>query len=350
MDINKSILPYSYISIKHIGGGPGHPIYLVETVQGNFILKCEKTPHRSYVQYAAETIAIVDPTAKSRTLDEEEIKDLYQWVLNPINKVDDDHCDLPSLLKIIEDPINHSPKPSFAFSIIESKTNMKNFGDAKDQWDKLGRKGGKDLSRKIADILNAPMGLEKLGKIIAADAFNGNTDRIDFTGTGVPKPGGFKCLANVGNFFIVDEPTGPTINGLDYYDPNNCFKDIFRNLREKSSECTIYPGSILHPENDKILEKKLKDLIDDFDEILAPRNRNFIGLSKSRLPSNALSRLKSGVRNGAREISNFLGDKYFRARNQDPRIENLKIRCNACGFYIGLSKSFRVERGWKLFY
>ncbi len=171
--------------------------------------------------------------------------------------------------------------------------------------------GDKANLRAFTDTLNAPGGLEKLGKIIAADMFNGNRDRF-YPGKRSSKTIGgttinLRCLVNVGNVFRVETAGGSEVGALDFIDPNALFKDISEPLDQGERRTgKLWPGRLLA--NKKERNAFAEDVIHDLEAILSPRKSMFS--LKTKLKSGAAGRIATGMVEGAKLIKSKLEAKY----------------------------------------
>jgi hypothetical protein len=165
---------------------------------------------------------------------------------------------------------------------------------------KMGE-GDKTDVRFIAAALNAPGGLEKLGQVIAADFFIGNTDRFVYPPPGCKWQGQrLKTLQNVGNVFIaIDEKQDKgRVAGLDILDPSNGHKNTSGKLKDGYE----WMGELLDKSKAEKRMKFCHDVIDDLNYILGPRNRKFSFLETKRLGSQAANRLYQGMKTGCEKI------------------------------------------------
>jgi hypothetical protein len=170
--------------------------------------------------------------------------------------------------------------------------------------------GDKTDLQEFTATLNAPGGFERLGKIIAADLFNGNTDRF-FPGSASTKTIGgvtfdLRCLVNVGNVFRVRLGAGSEVGALDFVDPNSNFKNINTPLAQIEGPGLQWPARILL---DRTLRKDFaKDIVHDFELILSPHKSKYS--LKTKLKMDAASRLVDGMVQGAQLITAKLQLKY----------------------------------------
>jgi hypothetical protein len=171
-----------------------------------------------------------------------------------------------------------------------------------------GNKG--DLQSFILALTTAG-GLEKLGKIIAADLFNGNTDRFFPGSKGTKTIGGvtfsLRCLVNVGNVFAVISTGGPETGALDFIDPNSLFKNMHEALATAESNAgVLWPGRTLVQK--KTRDAFAADCIHDLEALLDPKKSKLRLTTK--LGRNADGRLAAGMVQGAQLIKAKLEQKY----------------------------------------
>lgn len=171
--------------------------------------------------------------------------------------------------------------------------------------------GDKTDLRAFAATLNAPGGLERLGKIIAADLFNGNSDRF---WPGTPRQfriGGMtfnlRCLQNVGNVFRVNNSGVSEVGALDFVDPNSRWKDI--NIPLAQAEASVgreWSGRTLAEKVKR--DSFAKDVVFDLETTLSPRKSTFS--LRSKLNGDAATRVANGMVQGAQLIKAKLELKY----------------------------------------
>jgi hypothetical protein len=188
--------------------------------------------------------------------------------------------------------------------------------------------GDKTSLQAFAATLNAPGGLEKLGKIIAADLFNGNRDRF-YPGKASSKTIGgvtinLRCLVNVGNVFRVETDTGSEVGALDFVDPNALFKDISEPLEQGEARAgKLWPGRLLA--NKKERNAFAEDVVHDLEAILSPRKSTFS--LKTKLKFGAAGRVANGMVEGAKLIKSKLESKYNPNRWKPGILQRYKIIC-----------------------
>lgn len=169
--------------------------------------------------------------------------------------------------------------------------------------------------RQIAAALSAPNGLESLGKILAADFFNGNTDRFDVQnngngGTGNPNPrgGNFQVLINLGNVLFSTQNGALQALGLDAYEALGTFRHLDQTvavLENNSGE--QWSGRRLAANQAQWRLQFATLCIADLEAALGPRNRKVVWGKTNRLPNNAAQRLANGIDLGITDLQNKLG-------------------------------------------
>jgi hypothetical protein len=173
--------------------------------------------------------------------------------------------------------------------------------------------GDKSVMTMFADGLNAVGGIEQLGRIIAADFYNGNADRFNPT-EGSSKTFGtktlkFKVIKNVGNIFVVGKDTQQrmSVSGHDFIDPNSGFKDFEMSLGD------ITEGYNQQWLGDHLCSRSLRKkfvghVIDDLELVLTPNRKSYSPFRK--LTSKAGKRLDSGIVDGMRLIVGTVTARY----------------------------------------
>jgi hypothetical protein len=151
----------------------------------------------------------------------------------------------------------------------------------------------------IAALSNAG-GMEKLGEIVAADAFIGNTDRfeafrsnprqIQFPAGGKMYPFNFRALNNVGNVFIALNEAGTyTPYPLDFIDPNGPFQR-FERLAASEASRGAWPGRVLAAKELRL--NYARNIVADLENLLSLGKPS---LFLTKLGRNAADRLEKGM-------------------------------------------------------
>lgn len=327
MDINQTI-NFSASNVADITEiAPGHPVYRVSfnpdpphnnpafiSTMPDVVIKVENAAHRRHVTDHIKIMNAVDPQAKTRQLKPQEIQTLKTTLWG---------YRIPKLIEDLELATRHhavgTTKP--VIIVMKAKDNLIDLNSAGQR-----ENGDKSGVKTIRKILNQPSALEKLGKILAADAFNGNQDRVEFYRIGTMGQQRLQAIQNMGNFFFNDNGFEAEVLGLDSFDPGNQFKNL--DTFASANQGFTYPGKILHAQaSDERLQFTNK-LVSDIETLLGSRNRKFPFSSQRHLPSNAADSIARGMETGAREIKNFLKTQY----RGKPLSAGLRTRLQALGW------------------
>ncbi len=312
LDVMRDISGQVFTEINQLA--PTRPVFMLKTENGNCVLKAEKTSSMRIVEMPMEVMQIVDRHAKSRAVTRSELLKLKGWAAANKDKVHmspaagADYFAGQLGIALIPPMPGRGNMNQLTFTIMEMKQQLV---DTQTGFEAM-MNGDKTIVRRIAETLSAKGGLEKLGSIIAADAFSNNGDRVALDGLGGSKiPGtqiSTKVLINTGNIFVGNENGKPTLLGLDNYDPGTLQKDFNAPLHPGQP----YLGEILNPKNKANRTKVCLDLVDDLETLLGPRNRAFSFLQQTRLPSNAAARIEKGIDEGALKILMYFKQKFAR--------------------------------------
>lgn len=173
-----------------------------------------------------------------------------------------------------------------------------------------GQAAPKSDVRAFAEALSQADGLERFGRVLAADLFNGSRDRFDPDNPGTLDDTGhrYKALTNEGNVFLVDDPRfGARPAALDTYDPNSPFRDTRSpDVQAQEFGGDRWPGRLLEANAARRLRDVLRRVVDDLVWALGPRDRKIPFASTARLPAEAVDRLGAGIRAGAQDLRTML--------------------------------------------
>lgn len=315
MNITQSINFGGTQSIKQLA--PRHSVYLVDLGAGKCVIKQDLINSNRHAMNPASIMNAIDPSAHSRTLGKQELMQLRDWATG--NKAFMEVEDHTYFMKIVNDALKPPtvPRPgmpgqsqqSGAWTVMQAKGNLHDLESAAEK--RLA--GNKAGVKAITEKLRAPGGLEKIGEIVAVDAFNSYGDRVDFDGNGGKKVDGFdtrcKCLWNPGNFFV-DGNEG--VLGLDAIDPNTEFNNWERMPDIPTG--SIYSGTFLRRDNAQARMNLCRMIHEDFELLLGPRNRRgvykVVG-AKHRLPKDSTQRLCRGMESGAQKILAHLQKRFI---------------------------------------
>lgn len=286
-------------------------VYLLSSQDGSEVVIKTDAVFQTQIKSAGAIVKAVDPAVKMKILTAAEIDQLKDYV-KYIDEMTAYFSDLrvePFFLerqKMAVGKLKESLTFGFPFAKMTKQT-IHNIEDAA-----IARgTGNKSVVRDFVTTLRAEGGLEKLGQVVAADLFNGNTDRF-MPDTSSQKTIGpftftFKTLVNAGNVMIIADGNGGfTATLLDYVDPQSKFKDMNVPLATGENGGERWPGRVLV---DKAQRKKYaKEIIADLENLLNPKKHRLC--MKTKLGSNASSRLEAGMVAGALMIRQRLEVKF----------------------------------------
>lgn len=157
--------------------------------------------------------------------------------------------------------------------------------------------------RSIAKALSATDGLETLGRVIAADFYNGNDDRFAIDGDGGSQnqrtAARFRVLFNIKNVLVMVDHGVLRPAGLDSFDSSSRYGDVDQTIPALEARTgSLWPGHKLASVQSGWRKQYCKDVIADLEDSWGPRNRKIIFASKARLPWNADTRLYKGMSQG----------------------------------------------------
>ncbi|MEI8298168.1 MAG: hypothetical protein WCH32_09100 [Pseudomonadota bacterium] len=294
----------------------GHPVFLLSMANGDqCVIKADGANRTAHLSAPIEIMNAVDPHAPSRVLSKTEMLGIRGWVMGHAADLEEQPGYLMSeLASGLRPPLpGQGPQYSKVFIVMEAKAQLTDL--QAEGLKGLGQDGDGNITvrdksgvKSLQQVFKQPGVLEKLGEVLAVDAFNGNQDRINFEGAGKPWPGAgsLKCIQNPGNIFIGEGGGRLTVLGLDVFDPTNQFKDM-NNFPEPDF---AYPGRILRADAAARRVKLAQDVVADFETILGPRNRTFAFQKQTRMPTDACPRIVRGMESGGTKILNFLKQKF----------------------------------------
>lgn len=313
----------------------GHPVFLVTLTGGACVIKSEGGGNIRTSQLAnpIEIMNAIDAHAPTRVLGPKEMMAIRTWVQGHAADVEEGNAGYlaSELAAALRPPMpGQGPQYTRVFIVMQAKQNLTDL-------ESEGLKGmGRDADGTITvrdktgvkalhQVFKQPGVLEKLGEIVAADAFNGNQDRVNFNGTGKKWDGQMLlCLQNPGNIFVGDGGGALTVLGLDVFDPYGSFKD-WGTLNEGAE---AYPGRILRTDAGAKRLELTRKLAADIERILGPRNRTFAFQKQTRLPVDAVARINRGLETGAAKVLAFMKQKYVGGKIPI----GIQLRLKACGW------------------
>lgn len=246
------------------------------------------------IKLNSKIMGVIDSDAKTKPLSAGELQQLDSWcdANMPYSNIIDGAMDMKKSINMFR------TTPWIKMKALQLLT-------LDDASKKMGE-GDKTDVRIIAKVLNAAGGLERLGGVIAADFFIGNTDRFVTGGAGGRWAGEtLKALVNVGNVFIAIDPSQKkgSVAGLDFLDPVGIGRSLSQDLGYRQDD---WMGKLLTKANSGLRMEFCHDVIADLNFVLGPRKRSFSFLRTKRLDSDAANRLNWGMEDAADKIKNKL--------------------------------------------
>lgn len=291
--------------IKNLGSS-GQAVFLLEgEADSSIVVKGEVTEESFKVSHVNQIMNIVSPNARSKVLSRTELNAL-EGALRDFTTMDGgDDQDYTNAIKAMTNVIKGGQRVLIKMETLKLTTLEK----ANDR-----------NSKKIGKALNAPNGLEDLGKIISADMFVGNNDRFDFSqmfdndtkdrprfswGDGIHKKP-LWYLYNVGNIMVHESLTHFQVIGLDAFDYNNRTTGWQRFADDDERE--RWPYRIFHPDLRKGWVALLSERVAEDMKTVVGKTTGTI--SRYRLARNAAQRIAIGMNLGADLIEKAFKAKY----------------------------------------
>jgi hypothetical protein len=265
------------------------PVYLLVGDGGKVVVKRDNTPHDvdpRNMRTALRNMKIVDRTMATKQLTRAEMQALSQFV--ELKRMEAEMFNSP-----LADDVKSLSQDLEVVGIVSwVKTNffdgLVNLESAAAMVLNEGKKTG---IKAIAAALNLPGGFEKLGQILAVDAFNGNDDRFSFSNAPVVNPG-FRRLTNPGNVAVCLQDNVLRPVGMDAYAGNA----EFRSVAEAGPPDREWSGYRLREDQRAWRKTFCEEVEADLEKSLHPKNR-FVSLTR-RLSHNAAPRLAAGMDQG----------------------------------------------------
>lgn len=281
---------------------------LIGPADEKLVLKTDANITAAQVKSATSVTKAIDPSVKSKILSDPEKKEINAWI-GEWEKMEDwfrtnlgkeYRAEEKETVKNLKDMLNYpAPEPWLKMEALE----VKDLDGALEK--RLS--GDKSEIKQFTAALTAKGGLEKLGQVIAADMFNGNTDRFlpadktSRTQTIAGRKFAFRALINMKNVFIVTSKAGYEVSALDYIDPQSQFKDVTASLAG-----TQWPAMVLVEKKSR--EAFAADVAHDLELIVNPNKNKLTPFSK--LGRDAAPRIAAGMVMGAGAIKKKLEAKY----------------------------------------
>ncbi len=292
------------------------PVYLlVGTDDSHVVIKNEVggQSDATNLKFANRAMRTVSPAFVSKVCLRSEVQVLKQRVDYEVMLCDMKLLPLPAEIDHLDQSLQNGGvwfKMEKAEGVLGLNTAM---AQARNQQDKSG-------IRQIAAALQKG-GLDALGKIIAADLFNGNTDRFNpfnqdrFGNTvraGDVIPGSnplqrFAVLLNVGNVLISMQNNQNRPIGLDAYEAQGDWRKLDKTIQQLelvAQNNERWPGRHLEdtPQEAQWRAQFAALVAADLETALGPRNRKIFWGTRRRLPKNAAARILAGMNAGIREL------------------------------------------------
>ena len=311
----------SDITMREISGitrlSPDRPVFLiVADDHSNIVLKQENSPtgnDAKNLRFANKAMGAVSADAKGKVLTDAELGALKDYAELEMLIAEVGQQTVPADLLAFSQfaaaagqPWYKMKKAEGILSLEEAVTRASNNGD-------------KSLVRQIANALNVKNGLETLGRIVAADFFNANTDRFNVLATleggeGAKNPrvkgARFDVLVNIGNVLLSVQQTVLRPIGLDMYEASQHFRNIDKSVAELEAHAAggeQWSGRRLLASEAGFRKEFAKAMCNDLEQAWGPRNRKIAWGSKTRLVMMAYRRVARGMDLGIAEMSARLG-------------------------------------------
>jgi len=310
LSINSLVVAGEIGAITHLSHN--HPVYLLEGHRGDeVVVKREKETATTQVFHNSRVMGAADRKAKTNTMTVNEVQQMMSWAIQAKTQADQ------ATSTMLQGFLSQTKTAG-----TWVKMNRYELLDLFHANQLMLTQKDKSEVRELAKALNAPGGMESLGKIIAADLFNANMDRFSFTyplnegkkdGMGYRDESGLRHLNHVfnsGNVMIMRGNLASPI-GLDSFDPYGKFSDWSIGLAAAELQAQAqWPGRFLAPGQAITRHKIAMRCVEDLNAMLGGRNRRFSMLSQSRLHNDAVTHLAAGMSRGIEQIRMKLISKY----------------------------------------
>jgi hypothetical protein len=247
---------------------------------------------------------VVDPRVKVKPLQNNEISALQTFATEAQNN-------LRNLSGVVKAELDNGIREAVAcLSEVTLKPVTGNI------WIKMRLQEVQDLEHAVAraievhrgsalepfiNALSNKGGMEKLGEIVAADAFIGNTDRfvpfgskigsVSVLSGGKLYPFAARTLCNIGNVFIgLNEAGKLAPSPLDFLDPNGPFQRFGRLADTEMERGKPWPGRVLVTKELRL--RYARNIVADLENLLTLGKPSFFW---TKLGRNSADRLEAGM-------------------------------------------------------
>jgi hypothetical protein len=289
-------------SIQHLS--PSQPVWAVHGIRGGtVVVKSDEVVYGNIhsVTNSNALMGIVSPVAKAKPLEVKERAALSQWVEMLSSGMQDLEPQEQQGLLFLKQCLGPMKRAWYKMEYLHQISTLAT--------EKAGQ------GKKVAAALNAPGGLEQLGKIVAVDMFNSNNDRFGFERGVETVPQGrewgeakqnLNYLANIGNIVIREVGEGYQIVGLDAFDPASRLSGLqVPEIRTWKWAYDIFDPNYPVPGMIDIVAKRC---VQDLNDVIGMRKSGFI--HSYRLGKSAPARFAAGLREGAKLIEESFKNKY----------------------------------------
>jgi hypothetical protein len=305
---------------------PGKVFLLCGVADDDLVLKTEGKDLTSVRPLSNSVMKSVDPQARVKSLDAMELAEIRAFVDNYENYAETLHLEPASNKAVAQlaQLFKYSDLCNPAYWTKMDKLELRNL----DSTLRIPNEDERDSALdEFAKALSRNNGLGKLGEIVAADFFIGNTDRFEPFGPVNPYLGqsvgqGYKyniplkCIRNVGNVFIALSPDGRLApSGIDYLDPNSSFES-FQPLAAVETK-DKWPGRALLTKAQRM--EYAEKIASDLASLLNPRGRRRM---VPILGFHAASQIEAGMVSGAKKVFGKMSEKF----NNKPMPDSVKER------------------------
>ena len=304
-------LKQSFAGVFGVKGlAPTRPVYLLqmEDDTGIVIKKEQGVASAANLKHNLSIMKTVNRQSEGKLLDAGEIQAVQDYL--SLSKAYQQSLHIPEEADTVELRLDFQGAATAGWFKMEEAPGLITVASALKQLQNNDKQG----VRLIAKTLNEQGGFETLGRIVAADIYNGNGDRFSLNdGPGV-KAGyydevtqtKYRVIFNLGNVLVSVRKKDRLVLGLDSYDPNNKNSDINQTIEALDAKADFdfdkWQGGLLSSGQTERRKAFCADIFEDLNDILGPRNRRFYFLKQKRLDPKRAARISKGMDEGRRLI------------------------------------------------